>query len=116
MRTASFRLSIVLSLTFAASLGFAGCKKDGDTTPPDGTSGDTGAAGTGGSADDGGDDAAGDKTWATMDRDARLTYMGTTVLPTMKEAFKQRGFDTFKCANCHGEDYQAVDFKMPNDL
>ena len=51
-----------------------------------------------------------------MDRDARLTFMGTTVMPKMKESFKQRGFDTFKCANCHGEDYQTVDFKMPNDL
>src|SRR5690242_4336881 len=99
MRTASFRLPVVLSLVslmFAASLGFTGCKKDGDTKSPDGTSGDSGAD-SGGSADDGGEgggeDAAGDKTWATMDRDARLTYMGTTVLPTMKEAFKQRGFD-----------------------
>ncbi|HLT36947.1 MAG TPA: hypothetical protein VK034_11700, partial [Enhygromyxa sp.] len=37
-------------------------------------------------------------------------------MPGMKEHFKQRGFDTFKCANCHGNDYKEVDFKMPNDL
>lgn len=106
----------VLSLLLAASLGFAGCKRDGDTTNPD-----PGGTTAGKSADDGGDEGeegttGGGGEWSSMDRDARTTYMGTVVLPKMKEAFKQRGFDTFKCANCHGEDFQAVDFKMPNDL
>jgi hypothetical protein len=131
MRTASrFTLRLehslpALSFLLAASLGFVGCKKENtDTKPPDDVasgSSDGGSA-DGGSADGGATEAPGDgdapaaKGWATMDRDARLTYMGTEVLPKMKEAFKQRGFDTFKCANCHGEDYKEVEFKMPNDL
>lgn len=122
MRTAirfPFTTSLsVLPLLLAASLGFVGCKKEkGDeTTPPDDAAS---GSSTGGNAD-GGETTGGDgdaaKGWATMDRDGRLTYMGTEVLPKMKEAFKQRGFDTFKCANCHGEDYKEVDFKIPNDL
>jgi hypothetical protein len=107
----------------------AGCDKD--KKPPEDPS--TTSAGTqdpaeGGAdsgADVGADDGAeagedtggsGEVVWKDMDREARLTYMGTTVMPTMKEHFKQRGFDTFKCANCHGNDYKEVDFKMPNDL
>jgi hypothetical protein len=124
MRTASrfpAHLTIPLSLLLAATLGFVGCKKnkDDETTQPDDVAAGTSTGADGGEepADGGAEgeepEAAG---WATMDRDGRLTYMGTTVLPKMKEAFKQRGFDTFKCANCHGEDYKEVDFKMPNDL
>jgi mono/diheme cytochrome c family protein len=119
-----FRVSIsasVLPLLLAASLGFVGCKKEqtDDTKPPD----DVASGSSTGANADGGDDPSGEDGgapaaagWATMDRDARLTYMGTEVMPKMKEAFKQRGFDTFKCANCHGEDYKEVDFKIPNDL
>jgi hypothetical protein len=128
MRTASrFTLRLthslpVLSLLLAASLGFVGCKKENaDTKPPDDATSADGGSADGGSAD-GGTETPGDGDtpaatgWATMDRDARLTYMGTEVMPKMKDAFKQRGFDTFKCANCHGADYKEVDFKMPNDL
>lgn len=130
-RKLSWTLSLPLALVFVASLGFVGCKKDGETTPPDdgGDAADTGdvAADTGGdaadtgdaAADTGGDDGgeeAGEQVWADMDRGARLEYMGTVVMPKMKEAFKQRGFDTFKCANCHGANYKEVDFEMPNDL
>jgi hypothetical protein len=126
MRTASrfpVPLTISLSLVLAASLGFVACKKDGETKQPDDVASGTTSDQDGGeepTTADGGEDAGEPKPeakgWATMDRDARLTYMGTEVLPKMKEAFKQRGFDTFKCANCHGEDYKEVDFKMPNDL
>lgn len=123
-RLPGFSVSLsVFPLLLAASLGFVGCKKEksDETKPPDDVAS---GSSTGGTADDGGDteaptgdgDATEDKGWATMDRDARLTYMGTEVLPKMKEAFKQRGFDTFKCANCHGADYKEVDFKIPNDL
>lgn len=122
MRESSFStlsLTISLSLLLAATLGFVGCKKNDESNPPggddkantDGGSGDSGDPSTG-DAESGGE-ATG---WAGMDRDARLTFMGTEVMPKMKEAFKQQGFDTFKCANCHGADYKEVDFKMPNDL
>lgn len=120
MRTPMFEtrsLTITTCLLLAATLGFVGCKKEGGTTAPDGGDGKTDdvAAGTGDDGDGGGEtDAA--KPWADMDRDARLTFMGSEVMPKMKEAFKQQGFDTFKCTNCHGEDYKGVDFKMPNDL
>ena len=126
MRIAKSFTSLTISATLfaAACLGFVGCKKDGDTTPPDATTGEPAEGGEGGEGgeeggegeeggDEGGEAAA---TWDTMDRDARLTFMGTEVMPKMKEAFKQQGFDTFKCANCHGEDYKDVDFAMPNDL
>lgn len=121
MRTASrfpsrLAISSALPLLLAASLGFVGCKKEkaDETTPPDdaasgsSTGGTSGGGGTGEAGEAGG--------WAAMDRDARLAYMGTEVMPKMKESFKQRGFDTFKCANCHGADFKEVDFKMPNDL
>jgi hypothetical protein len=120
--TTSLSVLPLLCSLFMASLGFAGCKKENadDTTPPDdggnGTSaGDTADSGTE-PTEEAGDEPSAATGWAAMDRDARLTYMGTEVLPKMKDAFKQRGFDTFKCANCHGADYKEVDFKMPNDL
>lgn len=109
----------VLPLLLGMTLGFVGCKKDDNTTPPDDVAS---GSSTGGAADSGGESSGDDggaseaSGWAAMDRDARLTYMGTDVLPKMKDAFKQRGFDTFKCANCHGADYKEVDFKIPNDL
>ena len=116
-------LTITLSLVLAASLGFMGCDKGGgDTKEPDASAeegGDVAAAEGGEEGGEGGEEAPADegpKGWHDMDRDARLTYMGTEVLPKMKAAFKEQGFDTFKCANCHGEDYKDVDFKMPNDL
>jgi hypothetical protein len=122
MRIASpVHVTLSLSLLLAASLGFVGCKKDkgDDTKPPDdvaaGTTAGTGDTDATPEGEDGGEQPAANG-WAAMDRDARLTYMGTEVLPKMKDAFKQRGFDTFKCANCHGADYKEVDFKMPNDL
>jgi hypothetical protein len=126
MRTASLPTTLALSLSMllAASLGFVGCKKDGQTTEepsPDLDETQVASEEGGEAGDDGEVEAAdaeggGEKTWADMNRDERLTYMGTEVMPAMKEAFKQQGFDTFKCANCHGEDYKEVDFKMPNDL
>jgi hypothetical protein len=130
VRTSTFTIS--LTLLCLAGVGSSGCDKN--KPPPDDpstTSAGTGASDTADSGEvdggegeegedsgegEGGEDSAGEPSWASMDREARLTYMGTTVMPTMKEHFKQRGFDTFKCANCHGNDYKEVDFKMPNDL
>lgn len=128
MRTNSLPsiLSASLTLVLAAGLGFVGCKKnDTDTSPPDATTSGDGDANANAELDAGeeegegeAEDSGGDvpKVWADMSRDERMTLMGTEVLPAMKEAFMQQGFDTFKCANCHGEDYKDVDFKMPNDL
>jgi hypothetical protein len=97
-----------------AGVGLTGCDKSkADTTDPSTTSGGDAAGEDGGDAEPAAASAA---TWADMDRDARMTFMGTQVLPKMKESFKQQGFDTFKCANCHGADFKDVDFKMPNDL
>lgn len=107
-------LTLCLTLTAVASFGLLGCDKT-ETTQTDTP------ASKGGDAEQpaGGEHAAaseGEPSWHDMDRDARMTYMGTVVLPGMKSAFKQQGFDTFKCGNCHGADYKEVDFKMPNDL
>lgn len=118
MRTFSSSLTICLSLLLLpclAGLGLAGCDKSKPATDDPSTT--SGGADSGGDAADSGDaEPAAAASWADMDRDERLTYMGTTVLPKMKESFKQQGFDSFKCANCHGADYKEVDFKMPNDL
>jgi hypothetical protein len=57
--------------------------------------------------------------WADMNRDQRMEYMGLTVLPEMKKVFQAadaEGYKDFKCQTCHGEDMQAVDYKMPNGL
>ncbi|KIG18693.1 hypothetical protein DB30_07708 [Enhygromyxa salina] len=95
----------------------SGCDKSKPATDDPSTT--SGVAADDGGGDDGGAVEPAEKapaTWAEMDRDARMTFMGTKVLPAMKESFKAQGFDTFKCANCHGADYKEVDFKMPNDL
>jgi hypothetical protein len=115
------RTSTLLTLSVSLLLGFVGCKKE--TTSPDGTTGATADSGEvdpaeddGGAADDGGDGAEpAAAVWADMDRKARLEYMGTVVLPRMKEGFQAQGQD-LKCANCHGNNYKEVDFQMPNDL
>lgn len=130
MRSANLSTSLTISafLLLAAGVGLAGCDGGDKTNPPDSSSGaeagDEGGGEGPGDAADGGEEAGGEdaggaeeaKTWEEMDRDARLTYMGTEVLPKMKAVFKDQGFETFKCANCHGEDYKDVDFAMPNDL
>lgn len=57
--------------------------------------------------------------WAEMNRDQRMEFMGLTVLPEMKKVFQEAdpdGYKDFKCQTCHGEDMQAVDYKMPNGL
>lgn len=125
VRTSTFTIS--LALLCAASLGSIGCDKnkpppDDPSTTSAGTSASDGGEGEGGEGEggegEGGDDEgeSGEATWADMDREARTTYMGAVVMPAMKTAFQQHGFDTFKCANCHGNDFKEVDFKMPNDL
>jgi cytochrome c553 len=57
-------------------------------------------------------------TWATMNREQRLEFMGLTVLPEMKQLFQKydASYAEFKCQTCHGDDMKEVDFKMPNGL
>ena len=66
-------------------------------------------------------DAAGAQTenvaWADMNREQRLKYMQTTVLPTMKGHFAKwepHEFDAMNCASCHGDGAKDGSFKMPN--
>jgi hypothetical protein len=125
VQTSTSTFTICLALFGAASLGSIGCDKNkpppddpsttsaGNPDPTDG--GGEAEGGDEGEVGEGGEDG-GEASWADMNREARLAHMGSVVMPAMKEAFKQRGFDTFKCANCHGNDYKEVDFKMPNDL
>lgn len=57
--------------------------------------------------------------WKDMNREQRLEYMGVTVMPAMKTLFQEydaESYAEFKCQTCHGEDMEAVDFKMPNGL
>jgi hypothetical protein len=57
--------------------------------------------------------------WADMNRDQRMEFMGLTVMPEMKKVFQDadpEGYKEFKCQTCHGQDMQAVDYKMPNGL
>jgi hypothetical protein len=121
MRTPSTLLTLSLSTCLLGILAFVGCKKE-ETTPPDGTSGGEGGSGEvepasddGAAADEGGGTEPAELAWAVLDRGKRLEYMGTVVLPRMKEGFKAQGQD-LKCANCHGNNYKEVDFQMPNDL
>ena len=57
-------------------------------------------------------------SWASMNREQRLEYMGLIVLPEMKQLFQRYddSYSEFKCQTCHGEDMEEVDFKMPNGL
>ncbi|PRQ03855.1 hypothetical protein ENSA5_12240 [Enhygromyxa salina] len=119
MRTRNLpsNLTISLTLLLTASLGFLGCSKPKPATedPATTSGGDVADSGTP-EGDEAGEADAKPATWAEMDRDAQLTFMGTEVLPVMKDAFEQQGIEGLKCANCHGEDYKEVDFEMPNDL
>lgn len=116
MRAPQSTLALCLSLVCAASFGMLACDKSNSSNNPSTTGGEA-PAGDGDAGAEGGEPAAGGEvSWHDMDDDARMTYMGTVVMPTMKEAFMQQGFDSFKCANCHGADYKEVGFKMPNDL
>jgi cytochrome c553 len=48
-----------------------------------------------------------------------MEFMGLYVLPKMKALFQEhdaKQFKDFKCQTCHGDDMEAVDFKMPNAL
>ena len=55
--------------------------------------------------------------WAEMNKDQRIEYMKSTVLPRMKQAFTNFSPDRYgkmNCVTCHGDSAADGSFKMPN--
>jgi len=55
--------------------------------------------------------------WADMNKDQRIDYMKSGVLPRMKQAFTNFSPDRFSkmnCVTCHGDSAADGSFKMPN--
>ena len=56
-------------------------------------------------------------TWKDMNKDQRLGFMKTTVLPKMKAefaAYDSKKFGNITCGTCHGDGAKEGTFKMPN--
>ncbi len=102
------------TLTACLSLALVSC--GGSTpAPADATSTDTAAAAVG----EGDSESPAPVAWKDMDREQRLEFMGLTVMPAMEKLFKEydaEAYAEFKCQTCHGEDMEAVDYKLPNGL
>jgi hypothetical protein len=48
-----------------------------------------------------------------------MEYMGLYVFPKMRSLFRSfdaKGYGTFVCQTCHGNDMESVDYKMPNGI
>jgi hypothetical protein len=103
-----------LPLATALVLLLPACDKPAEpTTPPTTDSGAT-PSGDGDTTEPG----APGVPWAEKTFEQRQEYMGITVMPAMKEAFKaydENEFKQFKCQTCHGDDMNDVKFKMPSD-
>lgn len=57
--------------------------------------------------------------WSKKTREQRMEFMGLTVHPKMKALFQARSakvYAQFRCQTCHGDDMEAVSFRMPNSL
>jgi hypothetical protein len=55
--------------------------------------------------------------WAEMNKDQRIDYMKSVVLPRMKVAFTNFSPDRYgnmNCVTCHGDSAADGSFKMPN--
>jgi hypothetical protein len=55
--------------------------------------------------------------WKNMNKDQRLEFMKTTVLPKMKAefaAYDSKRFGNITCGTCHGEGAKDGSFKMAN--
>jgi hypothetical protein len=55
--------------------------------------------------------------WADMNKDQRIDYMKSVVLPRMKVAFTNFNPDRYSgmnCVTCHGDSAADGSFKMPN--
>lgn len=60
-----------------------------------------------------------DVPWPRKTRSERMEYMGLYVFPKMRtvfRAFDAKAYAAFRCQTCHGEDMEAVDYRMPNGL
>lgn len=61
----------------------------------------------------------GDDRWAELDWAARHERMTFTVLPSLARRFRahrDEGAATLACRTCHGDDAEAVRYRMPNGL
>ena len=61
--------------------------------------------------------AAKEIAWADMNKDQRLEYMKSVVVPRMKQVFVNFSPDRFgkmNCVTCHGDSATEGTFKMPN--
>jgi hypothetical protein len=57
--------------------------------------------------------------WAQKNRAERMEFMGLHFFPRMKALFEAQGpasAPPFRCQTCHGEDMEAVNYRMPNSL
>jgi hypothetical protein len=57
--------------------------------------------------------------WSKKTRAERMEFMGLFFFPKMKAIFQKHdpgGYAQFRCQSCHGNDMEAVNFKMPNGL
>ncbi len=66
-----------------------------------------------------GEPASPEVPWAEKTFEQRKEYMATVVLPEMKKLFQEfdgHEFAEFKCTTCHGQNFQDVNFEMPNGL
>jgi len=60
-----------------------------------------------------------DVPWSKKTRDQRMEYMGLYVYPKMRTLFRTfnaEAYKNFRCQTCHGNDMEAVRYKMPNGL
>ena len=60
---------------------------------------------------------AGEIAWADMNKDQRIEYMKSVVIPRMKQVFVRFNPDRYSkmnCMTCHGDSATDGSFKMPN--
>jgi cytochrome c553 len=56
-------------------------------------------------------------TWAAKNEAQRFGFMASQVHPVMSAVFRSYSdsFAEFTCSNCHGEDMEQIDYRMPNE-